>query len=173
MAGTTIQTLYNANVYLNGVSYAGQAEEVTLPNLKPKMAEHKPLSGLGAIDLTTGLDKMTMKIKWNSVDVDVMKQAANFYSSSDIMIRANSDTWENGSKSGSVPVVAIIRGLSMNLPAIVLKHQDNPDIETEFNVTGYKLLIDGELVFDVDLFAQVYIVDGVDLLADYRSNLGI
>jgi hypothetical protein len=173
MAGTKISTLYNANVYMGGDSYAGQGQEVTLPNPKPKLAEHKPLSGIGAFDLTTGLDKMNMKVKWNSIDADVMKIAANFYSSNDIMIRANSDVWENGSRTGSVPVVAIIRGLSINLPAIVLKHQDNPDIETEFNVTAYKLIIDNEVIFDIDLFAQIYIVDGVDLMAEYRSNLGI
>lgn len=173
MPGTAIQTLYNANVYLNNDSHAGQAEEVTLPDLKPKTTDHKPLSGIGSIKIPTGLDQMSMKIKWNSIDPDVMKAAANFYTSSDIMIRANSDTWENGSRTGSVPVVAIIRGLSVNLPAIALKHQDNPDIETEFSVTAYKLLINGEVIFDVDIYAQVYIVDGVDLMADYRANLGI
>jgi hypothetical protein len=173
MAGTTISTLYNANVYLDGESYAGQAEELTLPDLKAKMVDHKALSMIGSFELPTGLDKMMMKIKWNSINVDVMTAAANFYNSSDIMVRANSDNWQNGSRTGSVPVIAIIRGLNKNLPAITLKHQDSPDIETEYSCTAYKLIIDGNVVFDIDFFAQVYIVDGVDLMEEYRTNLGI
>ena len=63
----TIQTLYNANVYMNGENYAGRAEEVTLPDLKAKTVDHKPLSNIGAFKLPTGLDQMSMKIKWNSI----------------------------------------------------------------------------------------------------------
>lgn len=173
MAGNQISTLYNANVYLNGQSFAGVAEEVTLPDLKAKMTEHKGLSSIGSFELPTGLDKMMMKIKWNTVNSDVMKSAADFYNSTDIMIRCNIDNWENGSRTGSVPCIAFVRGLNKNLPAIGLKHQDNPEGEQEFSVTAYKLEIDGEVIFDVDFFAQVYIVDGVDMLADYRANLGL
>lgn len=168
-----ISTLYNANVYINGDSFAGVAEEVTLPDLKAKMTELKALSNIGGFELPTGLDKMTMKIKWNTVNADVMTNSADFYNSSDIMIRANIDEWENGSRSGTAPCVAFIRGLNKNLPAIVLKHQDNPDVEQEFSVTGYKLEIDGNVIFDVDFFANVYIVNGVDMMADYRANLGL
>ena len=168
-----IRTLYNANVYVNGQSYAGLAEEVTLPDLKPKMVDHKPLSNIGSFKLPTGLDQMTCKIKFNSISADLIANAANFYESSDIMFRANQDVWENGSKVASVPVVAFVRGLSMNLPAIVLKFQENPDVESEFSVTAYKLEVNGVVVFDVDYFANVYIVSGVDMMAQYRANLGL
>lgn len=168
-----ISKLYNANVYLDGTSYAGLAEEVTLPDLKPKVSEHKALSNIGSFELPTGLDKMGMKIKWNTVNGAVMANSADFYNARDIMIRSSIDVWENGSKVGTQSVTAFLRGLSKTLPAVGFKHQDNPEVETEFSVTGYKLEIDGAVVFDVDYFANVYIVDGVDMLADYRANLGL
>ncbi len=170
---TTIGTLYNANVYVNGENFAGIAEEITTPDLKPKMTDHKPLSGIGSFELPTGLDKMSMKIKWNFISPDVLTNAADFYTSQDVMIRANADIWDNGSRVESQPVTAFVRGLSKNLPAIALKHQDNPDIETELSCTGYKLEYNGKVLFEVDFFAQVYIVDGVDKMADYRANLGL
>lgn len=173
MPGQVISKLYNANVYVDGDSYAGLAEEVTLPDLKPKMSDHHALSNIGVFELPTGLDKMSMKIKWNTVNRDVMVASADFYNAKDIMIRSNIDNWEGGSKSGSVPCVAFIRGLSKNLPAVGLKHQDNPEVESEFSCTGYKLQIDGQTVFDVDFFANKYIVDGEDKLADYRADLGL
>jgi uncharacterized protein len=170
---TQIMTLYNANVYINGNNTAGKAEEVTLPDLRPKMTDHKPLSGVGTFQLPTGLDAMSMKIKWNSADDALMGHSADFYNSNDIMVRGNADIWQNGSRIASAPVTAIIRGLSKNVPAINFKHQDNPDIETEYSVTGYELFYNGVEVFAVDLFAQVYRVEGVDMLADYRANLGL
>jgi P2 family phage contractile tail tube protein len=171
--GNRISKLYNANVYLDGDSYAGLAEEVTAPDLKPKMTEHKALSNIGSFELPTGLDKMGMKIKWNTVNADVMRTSADFYNSKNIMIRANIDEWEDGSKAASVPCIMFIRGLSKTLPAVGFKHQDNAEVESEFSVTGYRLEIAGVEVFNIDLFANVYIVDGEDMLADYRANLGL
>ena len=170
---TRISKLYNANVYIDGDSYAGLAEEVTLPDLKPKTSEHKALSNIGSFELPTGLDKMGMKIKWNTVNADIMAGAADFYTSKDIMIRSNIDIWEGGSKTGSVPCVAFVKGLSKKVPELGIKHQDNVESDMEFNVTAYKLVIDGAVVFDVDYFANVYIVDGDDKLADYRDILGL
>lgn len=171
--GNDISTLYGANVYYNGQSFAGVAEEVTCPDLKAKTISLKALSNTGGFKLPVGFDEMGMKIKWNTVNADVMGNAADFYNANDIMIRSNIDTWENGSKTGSKSVVMFVRALNLNLPAIALKHQDNPEVETEFSVTGYKLEIDGEVIYDIDFFANVYIVRGVDMLADYRANLGL
>lgn len=170
---SVITKIFNANVYLNGDNYAGLAEEVTAPEVKPKTSEHKALSNIGVFELPTGLDKMSMKIKWNTVNPAVMATTADFYNASDIMIRSHIDKYENGSKVGSSSVVMHVRGMSSGLPPVAFKHQDNPDMENTFNVTGYKLEIDGVTVVHVDFFANIYIVDGVDLLADYRANLGL
>ena len=89
------------------------------------------------------------------------------------MICANADIWENGSRVASQPVTMYVRGLSMGIPDIALKHQENPNIETEVTCTGYKLEYNGRVIVEVDLFAQIYSVDGKDMMADYRANLGL
>ena len=43
MSKIEINKLTNANVYLDGVNLLGRAEEVQLPQIKHKMAEHKAL----------------------------------------------------------------------------------------------------------------------------------
>ena len=171
--GTRIQTLYNANAYVDGDNFAGIVEELTTPDFKPKMTDHKPLSGIGGIKIPTGLDEMTFKMKLNSIEPVLLAKSADFYTAQDIMIRANSDIWENDSRSESVPVTFFIRGRSTGVPAIGLKHQDNPDIELNYTVHYYKVEIDGVVLFEVDYYAQVYIVNGSDLMAAYRANLGI
>ena len=49
MSKISINRLTNANVYLDGGSMLGRAEEVSLPVLKAKMAEHKALGMVVAI----------------------------------------------------------------------------------------------------------------------------
>lgn len=170
---TTIRTVYNANVYMDGTSHAGKASEVTLPDLKAKMLDHNPISGIGSMELPIGLEKMGMKIKWNTVDADVLAKVCNFFVPVNLMIRSNSDTWVNSERTGSAAVVATIRAKSKTAPPINIKHQDNVDIETEFSVTAYKLEIGERVILDVDIEAQVCIIDGVDVFAQYRENLGI
>lgn len=173
MAGIAVRTLYNGNVYIDGTSYAGNADEIDLPEVKPKEIDHKPLSSMGAFDLVVGLDKMDMKIKWNNVNPDIVKKQADFYTARQLIVRSNMDIWVSGTKTKSVPVVATLTAKSRTIPGIGLKHQENADMPSEWNVTQYQLTVNGEILYDIDLMAQVYIVDGVDLLQDYRNNLGL
>ena len=171
--GNNVSVLVGANVYMDGQTYAGQVEEATMPDPKPVMQEIKALSMYGKIELPHGLDKMSCKLKWNSVSADIIKKAANVFNSIDVMIRSNIAVWANGDKTQDVPCVAFIRGTSKSgVPPIGLKHQDKSDLETEYAVTYYKLEIGGVPVVEIDFYANVYMVDGVDMLADYRANLG-
>jgi hypothetical protein len=53
------------------------------------------------------------------------------------------------------------------------KQHDNSTLETMLNVHSIKMELDGREILEVDVLANIYKVDGVDLLKDYRQNLGI
>ena len=72
MSKIEINKLTNANVYMNGVNLLGRAEEVQLPQIKHKMAEHKALGMVGSAEFFAGIDKMECKIKWNALYPAVM-----------------------------------------------------------------------------------------------------
>ncbi len=164
----------NANIYdQDGRSFYGQAEEVTFPDLKAKQIEHKGLGMLGVVDIPVGIDKMSVKVKWGSINSDVIKQSADFYTSRLWMIRANMAVMRNGSKVADQPVIGFLNLLPKNAPAIGIKNQDDTDMETEFSVNAYRLEMNGEAIFDINLYAHKYIVNGVDLTAQQRANLGI
>lgn len=67
MSKIEINKLTNANVYMNGINLLGRAEEVQLPQIKHKMAEHKALGMVGSAEFFAGIDKMECKIKWNAL----------------------------------------------------------------------------------------------------------
>ncbi|WP_027809960.1 phage major tail tube protein, partial [Burkholderia cenocepacia] len=59
MAGKIeINRITNANIYVNGNSLLGRAEEIKLPDISAIMQEHKALGMVGKIELPAGFDKL-------------------------------------------------------------------------------------------------------------------
>lgn len=170
-----IQTnrLTNANVYADGANLIGRAEEVDAPKLTATMAEHKALGLQGKMEFPAGFDKMEMRIKWNAIYPDVAKKFANVYKAINIQVRASLETWVGGDKTAEVPVVIYATVQAKGIPMGNFKAQDNVEMETNLACTYAKMEIDGQSVVEFDAQANIYIVDGVDLLKDYRANLGL
>src|ERR1700742_4768209 len=88
----------NANVYLNDFSFMGRAEEITLPDIQPKMVDHKALGMVGESEFPAGLQKMSAKIKWNAIYLDVMQQAHDVYNAVRLQVRTSIETYVGGSR---------------------------------------------------------------------------
>jgi len=168
-----INRITNANLYLDGGSKLGRAEEITAPTVKFKMSEHKAIGLFGAMEFPSGVEKLEMKVKWNSFYADVLKKVANPFQMLQIQVRASMETYESGGKTGEVPVVIFITASAKDLPLGGFKQHDNVETETNFSVYYFKMEIDGEEIAECDVLANIYKVNGVDLFAKYRANLGI
>jgi P2 family phage contractile tail tube protein len=168
-----INRITNANIYVDGSSKLGRAEEISLPNVKFKMSEHKAIGLFGAMEFPSGVDKLEMKIKWNSFYVDVMKKSANPFQSVQLQLRANMETYDANGRSAQVPVVVFITAQYKDFPLGNFKQHDNVELESNLNVYYFKMEINGEEIAECDVLANIYKVNGVDLLSSYRQNLGI
>ena len=62
---------------MNGNNLLGRAEEIQLPQIKHKMAEHKALGMVGSAEFFAGIDKLECKIKWNALYPDVLRTEHN------------------------------------------------------------------------------------------------
>lgn len=172
MSKISVNKLYNANVYVDGTSFLGRAEEVTLPKVQAKMVEHKALGMVGVIETPAGIEKMEAKIKWNSLYPEIIAAFAHPYQTLQIQVRASLESYDSTGKVSEVPVVAYMTVSFKNFPGIGFKHQDNAEIETDLSVSYYKLAIDGEDYIEVDAFANIWKVKGEDILEQYKSNIG-
>lgn len=168
-----INKITNANVYVDGVSHLGKAEEVMVPDIKYKFAEHKALGMIGVVEFFSGIEKLEAKIKWNSLYPSVLKKVANPTKPLSLQIRSSVSSYESAGIAAQSPLVCNITGTPKNFPLGNYKQHDNVEAETSFTITYAKLEIAGEVIYEVDLLANILIIDGVDVLADYRSNLGI
>lgn len=169
----TIKKLTNANVYFDGVNYVGKVEEANLPSVDFKQVDHKVLGMFGVVETPTGIDKLSLKLKWSSILADVLKKVSKGFDAYSFQVRSSLETFESGSKTLEEAVVGSFRGRSKNIPSAGFKQHENVDAETDFALDYYKLEIGGETIFEIDVTNNIYIVDGVDQLATYRANLGL
>src|SRR4051812_12761089 len=116
MAEIQVNRLTNANVYCDGTSLLGKAEEISLPTVKAKMTEHKALGMIGAVEFISGFEKLEGKIKWNSFYEAVLKQAANMYKTVKLQVRANLEKYDASGKIADVPVIAFMTAQFKDFP---------------------------------------------------------
>ncbi|RAJ00468.1 hypothetical protein LX64_04174 [Chitinophaga skermanii] len=170
----TVNKVTNANIFLDGVGYIGNAEEISLPDVQPKLVDHKGLGFIGEIELPAGgIQKMSAKIKWNAIYDSVMLKSYNFYTACRIMVRTSIETWEGGSRVAQRPCVIVIVGTWKKTGGLTFKPQDNVELETEISVTSYRLEIDNEEIVNIDVLTNKHRINGIDQNALYRENLGI
>jgi uncharacterized protein len=172
MGKISVNRVTNANVYIDGDSFLGKVEEITLPDLKPMMSEHKALGLVGKFELPSGFEKMEGKIKFNSLYPAVSTKFANVFGFMQLQVRANIETISSSGRS-EAPWVCLLTIQSKKYQVGGFKQHDNVERESDFNVLYIKEIIDGEVKLEVDVLSNIYKVDGVDLLAKYNKNLGV
>jgi P2 family phage contractile tail tube protein len=157
---------------MDGNNLLGRAEEINLPQIKHKMSEHKALGMVGSAEFFAGIDKLECKIKWNSLYPEVLKKAANPFKTVQIQARASLETYNSQGKIQEVPAVAYLSGTFKEFPLGNIKAGDNAEYETTMSVNYAKLTAGGEELFEIDILENIYKVAGIDILAQYRANIG-
>lgn len=170
--GIQVNSVTNANIYADGQNWIGKAKEVQLPEQAYKMVDHEALGMVGMVELFAGLDKMEATLQWNSLYFDALVKAVNPNAPINLQVRANMRQRASTGLLDEVPIVITMTGQPKNIPGMNFKQHENVELETKFNVTYYLLEIDGNAVVECDLFANIFKVNGVDLLAKYRANIG-
>lgn len=173
MSNIALNRLTNANIYLNGKSLLGRAEEINLPDIKHKLSEHKALGMVGVTELWSGIEKLEAKIKWNSFYADVHKQFANPFRSLNLQVRSSLEVYNSQGRAQQQPVVVYLTGQSKNFPTGNFKQHDNVELESNMTITFVKVVVNGEPIVEVDVLANIFKVAGEDVMAQYRANLGI
>jgi P2 family phage contractile tail tube protein len=171
--GIKTNNLTNANVYCEDKSMLGCAEEITLPEVAFTISEHKALGVMGVRQLPNGIDKLEGKIKWNSFYDDVFKKFANPFKAMKLMVRGSVRNYESGDVVTEKAYVVYMTCQPKKVPLGAFKQNDNVEMETEFTCSYVKVEYDGQAIMEVDVDNNIYSVNGVDLLQQYRSNLGI
>lgn len=168
-----VRKITNANVYFDGASYLGKVSEVTLPDVSIKQADHQALGMVFMTEIPTGFDKMELEMNWTSIIPDAFKKVSNAFNAYTFEVRSSLERYEGTGRVGQDSVVVYFRGMPKNIPGGAFKQHENWEGSTKFNINYFKLEVAGETIYELDVLANIYKVDGVDLLATFRANLGI
>jgi uncharacterized protein len=148
MAGKIeINRITNANIYVNGNSLLGRAEEIKLPDISAIMQEHKALGMVGKI-------------------------VANPFKAVQLQCRSSIETYGAQGRIQEVSLVTFLTVMFKRNPLGTYKQHDNAEFGSSFSATYIKQVVDGEEVLELDYLANIFRVGGEDMLADYRSNIG-
>ena len=125
------------------------------------------------IELPSGFEKMAGKIKWNAVYPELFSEFASPFKTKQIQVRANLETYDSSGRVSEKSAVAFLTIRFKDvLPALSLKMNDNPEQESEYSCSYYRLEVDGERQLEIDAFANIFFVKDDDELGTYRKNLG-
>ena len=166
-----VDRITNANIYIDGTSMLGKAEEVEVVWPKAKMADHKGLGMAGTAEFPVGIDKLEAKLKWISLYTEVL-QAMSVYQSHQFQVRTSKESYTSQGRTLELPVVLLMTAQFKDGGPLSFKQHEQVDFPTVLVVYHCEYYVAGVQYLLYDVMANMYIVNGVDQLANFRANLG-
>ncbi|HEV2169764.1 MAG TPA: phage major tail tube protein [Candidatus Binatus sp.] len=167
-----INSLTNANIYIDGIGLLGRAEEIEIPHPRHKMIDYKGLGMAGTAELWAGVDKLESKIKWVSFDADTLTFAASPFQTHSFQARGNLEQYTSQGRSAELPVVYLMTGVFKDAGSPSFQKHQLVETTSTISVYHAELYVAGVQIYLYDVFANVYVVGGVDQLTNFRANLG-
>jgi P2 family phage contractile tail tube protein len=169
-----VSKVFNANVYIDGTNeQIGRASEIKLPDIAATVSEHKGLGMVGTLELPSGLQAMVLAIKWSGFYGDQVRFGGNPFQARKLQIRASHETYGAEGRVEQLPLVVLATGHWKKMAPGTFKPQEAADgYDDELAVSYLKISLDGTELLEVDVFQNIWRVDGEDVLETMRQNLG-
>lgn len=164
------EVLSNCVGFIDGVSFAGEMPSLTLPKVVLKTETYRGGGMAGEIEIPTGVEKLESGFTTNGV----RREALKWFGLSDrtacnAVFRASF----KGLKGKVTPVIVTMRGGLKEVDMGDWKAGEKAESKHNMALTYYKLEVDGRLIYEIDMVGMVLVIDGVDVLAEERSALGL
>lgn len=158
-------------LFNEGNAYLGEVPEVVLPKLAHDMEDYIAGGMPGKVKLQNALQAMTMEWTASGYLADSLRQFGT------VSINGNLLRFQGALQqddTGEVTTVSIVmRGRHSQIDFGTSKSGDATQIKHSTELSYYKLTMDGIDMVEIDQVNSVYIVGGVDRMAEIRTALGI
>jgi uncharacterized protein len=160
----------NFHLTVDGVGYAGQADEVNPPKLTKKTDEFRGGGMNAPVKLGMGMEAMDADFTL----VQFAKKVLSLYGVAEgqyvsFILREALESYDGT----TTPVAHFMRGTITELDMGTAKAGDKASLKVALNLNYYKLQHGTDVVQEVDIINMVHIVNGVDVLAAQRAALGL
>lgn len=161
------------NLFNEGESYLGQTGEVTLPKLGRKFEDWRGGGMNGNIKWDAGLADDINELSWKlgGINLQVIRQfgAATVGA---IGLRF-AGSYQRDDTGETLPVEVVVRGRHEEIDFGSAKAGDDTEKSIKTIWSYYKLTVAGKVEVEIDIPGMVEKVNGVDLLAEHRKNIGL
>ena len=164
------QTLFNTNMFVDGMSLQGDVPSLSLPKLTVKTEEYRGGGMDAPVGVDMGLEKLEASFTTNGIRKEVLKYFGAFDQTS---FNASFRGAFKGHKGATTGAVATLRGGLREVDPGEWAPGAKAEFKYAVDVTYYKLEIDGRVMFEIDPINCVRVSDAVDPLADVRNALGL
>jgi P2 family phage contractile tail tube protein len=167
-----INSLTNANIYIDGIGLLGRAEEIQIANPKHKMIDYKGLGMAGTAELWAGVEKLESKIKWASFDAETLTMSSSPFQTHSFQARGNLEQYTSQGRTAQLPVVYLMTGVFKDAGSPSFRQHQMVETTSIVSIYHCELFVAGVQIYLYDVFANIYVVGGVDQLSTFRSSLG-
>lgn len=159
------------NAFVDGYSTHLEIEKITPPVVRDQVEAIKAGGLLAEFDVPLGLQKLEAGLMINSRNKLLMGKAGlTPGKSTRTTFRGAAVSEIDGSQRDEI---LIIQG-RFNVDSNDWQAQAKADTDYKIgSITYYKHLINGELLYEIDLLNMICIVEGVDQWADLRGGIGL
>lgn len=159
------------NTFQDGENWVGLTPEVTLPKLSRKMEAYRAGGMPGEVDLDLGVEKLEAKITWGGLMTSAIKTFGTAKVDG-VLLRFAGSYQEDGEGTTS-KVEAIMRGRYKELDPGNAKAGDKSENTGTLSLSYYKLTVDGEVIYEIDMVNMIENAGGTDRLAEHKANIGL
>lgn len=165
------RTLKNFNVFLDGVSFAGVAQEVALPKLAAKMEDYRGGGMPGDVAIDLGIEKLEIETTYGGLVREAF-QSFGITKIDGVLLRF-AGAYQRDDTGEVDAVEIVVRGRHTEIDPGNAKAGTKNDFKVKSSLSYYKLMVNGAVDVEIDMVNMVYVTGGVDRLADQRKAIGL
>jgi hypothetical protein len=166
------KSIKNFNVFIDGVGYAGKAEEVVTPVLERTTESYRGGAMLGEVELDLGIEAMKIEFTLAEFSTDVIKQFG-IPDASGIGVRLLAAAKADDADSTVDAIEISVRGRFKKSDMGSLKAGDMAKMKVEMPITYLKYTVNGDVIVEIDMINGIEKINGEDRQAALRQALGL
>ena len=165
--------LKHLNMFQDGENWIGVAEDYTPAKLSQKFEAYRGGGMMGAANIHMGLEDgaLDTSFTFGGAEAAIVKRMG--LAKIDGVALRFAGSFQRDDTGEIVSVEIVQRGRFKELDRGTFKSGDNTQSKVSMVNTYYKETMNGVVLCEIDLLNMIWIVDGVDLMAEHRKAIGI
>lgn len=165
--------LKHLNIFQDGENWIGVAEDYTPAKLSQKFEAYRGGGMMGAANIHMGLEDGALDTSFTFGGAEAALVKRMGLAKIDGVALRFAGSFQRDDTGEIVSVEIVQRGRFKELDRGTFKSGDNTQSKVSMVNTYYKETMNGVVLCEIDLLNMIWIVDGVDLMAEHRKAIGL